>query len=76
MLNRNSSRAGLIKVHVHKTGIPNARGISACLSVSGEIASQRIVQVPRPGAQRYVSGRVGRLAAGFESFAKRGHRCG
>src|ERR1044072_1185774 len=76
MLNRNSSRASLIEVHVHQTGIANAGGKSPCLSVSGEIAGQRIVHEPRSGAQRYVSRRVGSLAACFETFAERRHRCG
>lgn len=55
MLNRNSSRAGLVEVHVQQTGIPNAGGESTGLSVSREISGQRIVHEPRSSAQRYVS---------------------
>jgi hypothetical protein len=54
MLNRNSSRASLIEVHVHQAGLSDTGGISACLSVSREIACQRIAHEPRAGAQRYI----------------------
>ena len=76
MLNRNSARAGLVEVHVNQTGVPNARGKGPCLSVSRKIAGERIVHEPRPGAQRYVTRRIGSLTACFESFAERRHRCG
>jgi len=75
MLNRNSARAGLIEVHVDQARVPNASGKSACLSVSREIAGQRIVHEPRAGAQSYVTRRVSSLAACFEPFGNRRHRC-